>query len=1307
MIELPYKNPAESMRLISDAQRRILILDGAMGSMLQRYKLEESDYRGGRFANFGHDLKGNNDLLVLTQPKIVQAVHQAYLDAGAELIETNSFNATRISQADYHLEEATYELNVAAARLVREACDRKSDQTPDRPRYCVGVLGPTSRTASISPDVNNPGFRAISFDELAEAYRESTDGLIDGGAQIIMVETIFDTLNAKAALFAIDQVFERRGYRLPVMISGTITDRSGRTLSGQTAEAFAYSLRHARPFSIGLNCALGARDLRPHVEDLARSVDALISTHPNAGLPNAFGEYDESPDDMSATLGEFASSGLVNIVGGCCGTTPEHIRAIAQAVAKLPPREVPTPAPYTRLAGLEPLVITPELNFINVGERTNVTGSAQFKKLIKDDRYDLAVDVARQQVRSGAQVIDINMDEGLLDSEAAMTRFVNLIAAEPDIARVPLMIDSSKWSVIEAGLKCSQGKAIVNSISLKEGEASFLEHARKVQEYGAAVVVMAFDEQGQADTIERKVSICKRAYHLLTEHVGMAPEDIIFDPNIFAIATGIDEHNDYAVAFIEACRQIKAAMPGVHISGGVSNVSFAMRGNNPVREAIHSVFLYHAIRAGMDMGIVNAGALAIYDDLPEELRERVEDVVLNRRTDATERLLEIAPKYQGGNRESGIGNRESAEWRGWEVEKRLEHALVHGIDEFVEADTEAARARADKPLEVIEGPLMAGMNVVGDLFGAGKMFLPQVVKSARVMKKAVAYLIPYIEEEKRRSGDVAKNNGKILMATVKGDVHDIGKNIVGVVLACNNFEVVDLGVMVPSQKIIDTAREIGADIIGLSGLITPSLDEMHHVAREMQRQGMTQPLLIGGATTSRAHTALKIEPHYKAPVVWVKDASRAVGVAQNLVSVLERERFVAETRADYAEVRERHKDRGPGKKLVSLAQARGNRFDGDWANLESPTPAKLGLTVFDDYPLAELREYIDWTPFFQTWELAGRYPAILDDAVVGTEARKLLDDATRMLDKLIAEKWLTARGVIGLWPANSVGEEVEVYAGEAGESKGGAGDWGLGRDGAEPAQVPALDSRDPQLSAALEQSPPAPSPQPRLALTDPTSNKPATPHTEATGLLATLSFLRQQADKPPGRPNLCLADFIAPKSSGKTDYIGAFAVTAGIGIETHVAAFEAAHDDYSAILLKALADRLAEAFAERLHQRVRREFWGYATEEALDNDALVEERYRGIRPAPGYPACPDHTEKRVIFDLLQAEANTGIQLTESFAMYPAAAVSGLYFAHPDSQYFVVGRVTKEQVADYAHRRGQSMREAERWLAPVLDYDPEE
>ena len=1236
--------------MFAEAHRRILILDGAMGTMLQRYKLEESDYRGDAFKHAERELKGNNDLLSLTQPKIVQAVHQAYLDAGAELIETNTFNGTRIAQADYALEAATYDINFASAKIVRELCDRKSDATPDRPRYCVGVLGPTNRTASISPDVNNPGFRAVDFDELAAAYTEAADGLIEGGSQILMVETIFDTLNAKAALYALDQVFERRGWRLPVMISGTITDRSGRTLSGQTADAFVYSVRHARPWSIGLNCALGAKDLRPHVEDLARSVDALVSAHPNAGLPNAFGEYDESPEDMSALLGEFAGSGLVNIVGGCCGTTPAHIHAIAEKVARLDPRQVAKPPALTRLSGLEPLVITPELNFINVGERTNVTGSAQFKKLIKDDRFDAAVEVARQQVANGAQIIDVNMDEGLLDSQAAMVRFLNLIAAEPDIARVPVMIDSSKWAVIEAGLKCVQGKAVVNSISMKEGEAAFLEQARKAREYGAAVVVMAFDEQGQADTVERKVSICRRAYQLLTKKVGLAPEDIIFDPNIFAIATGIEEHNDYAVAFIEATRQIKSEMPLVHISGGVSNVSFAFRGNNPVREAIHSVFLYHAIKAGMDMGIVNAGALALYDDLPSELRDCVEDVVINRRPDATERLLGIADKYKGdGGKVDEAAARENAQWRSFPVAKRLEHALVHGIDEFVVEDTEAARTLADKPLEVIEGPLMAGMNVVGDLFGAGKMFLPQVVKSARVMKKAVAHLLPYIEAEKLRSGNTQKNNGKIVMATVKGDVHDIGKNIVGVVLACNNFEVIDLGVMVSTQKILDTVREVGADIIGLSGLITPSLDEMNHVARELKRQGFTQPVMIGGATTSRAHTALKIEPYYQAPVIWVKDASRAVGVAQKLVSVLDRDAFVAETRADYAEVRERHKDRGPGKRLVTLAQARGNRFDGGWAEYVPPMPKQPGLHVLEDYPLATLRPYIDWTPFFSTWELAGRYPAILDDAVVGIEARKLHEDANAMLDRLIAERWISARGAFGLWPANSVGDDIEVYT--------TAGDGTQGNT--------------------------------------------------HTGLLASLCCLRQQADKPPGRPNLCLADFIAPKASGREDHVGAFAVTAGIGIEAHVARFEAAHDDYNAILLKALADRLAEAFAEHLHERVRREFWGYALDEKLDNPALIDETYRGIRPAPGYPACPDHTEKAVIFKLLDATRTTGIELTENFAMYPTAAISGLYFSHPHSQYFVVGRVTHGQVEEYAHRKGQSLRETERWLAPVLDYDPEE
>ena len=1238
---LPWRDAARIELLQRALRRRILLIDGAYGSMLQQYGLDEGAFRGERFATHVHELKGNNDLLTLTQPKIVAAVHQAYLDAGADLLETNTFNATRVSQADYQLQPLAWELNFAGAKLARELADRKSNDTPDQPRFVIGVLGPTSRTASISPDVNNPGFRAISFDELAHDYREAADGLIEGGADLIMVETIFDTLNAKAALFALDDVFAKRGYRLPVMISGTITDRSGRTLSGQTAEAFAYSVQHAQPFSIGLNCALGAADLRPYVEEIAGSTTSLVSAHPNAGLPNAFGGYDESPEHMAGLIGEFARSGLVNIVGGCCGTTPAHIAAIGAAVRDVVPRQVPLLAPVTRLSGLEPLRLTSELNFINVGERTNVTGSAQFRKLIKEDRYAEAVDVARQQVSNGAQVIDINMDEGLLDSEAAMRRFVNLIAAEPDIARVPLMIDSSKWSVIEAGLKCSQGKAIVNSISLKEGEAPFLEQARLLKRYGAAVVVMAFDEVGQADTVERKVSICQRAHDLLTREVGIPPQDIIFDPNIFAIGTGIAEHNDYAVAFIEATRLIKLAMPLCHVSGGVSNVSFAFRGNNPVREAIHAVFLYHAIRAGMDMGIVNAGALALYDDLEPDLRERVEDLVLNRRPDATDRLMAIAEAHKGGK--SGAQEDVHAlAWRELPVSKRLEHALVHGIDQYVEVDAEEARLASSKPLEVIEGPLMAGMNVVGDLFGAGKMFLPQVVKSARVMKRAVAWLIPFIEEEKKRSGDVRRSNGKIVMATVKGDVHDIGKNIVGVVLACNNFEVTDLGVMVHAQKIIDAARETGADLIGLSGLITPSLDEMSHVAKELKRQGLNTPLLIGGATTSRAHTALKIEPHCEQPVVWVKDASRAVGVAQNLISLEQRERFVAEIRHEYAEVRERHRDKKDGKKLVSITAARGNAFNGRWAEYTPPQPACTGLQVFEDYPLAELVALIDWTPFFNAWELAGHYPAILSDPVVGIEAARLFADAQTMLKQIVDERWFTARAVLGLWRASSVGDDIEVYAGEDGH-----------------------------------------------------------------GLLATLCHLRQQADKPPGRPNFCLADFIAPKTSGRVDHIGAFAVTAGIGIESRVAAFEAAHDDYSAIMLKALADRCAEALAERLHQRVRREFWAYAPDEALDNAALIAEKYRGIRPAPGYPACPDHSEKHTLFHLLEAEARIGMRLTESCAMQPAASVSGLYFSHPDSQYFVVGRVGLEQVEDYARRKGMARHEVERWLAPVLDYDPEE
>jgi 5-methyltetrahydrofolate--homocysteine methyltransferase len=1236
--ELPWLNPDRAHALLEALSRRILVLDGAMGTMLQRHKLDEDGFRGQRFAcgcghdahDHGQDLKGNNDLLVLTQPQLVQDVHRQYLDAGADLIETNTFNATSISQADYGLQHLVREINREAARLVREACDAKTAETPDRPRFCIGVLGPTSRTASISPDVNNPGFRNVDFEELRLAYVEATEGLIEGGADVIMVETIFDTLNAKAALFAVEDVFEAMGKRMPVMISGTITDKSGRTLSGQTAEAFWYSLRHARPLSIGLNCALGAADLRPHVDVLGEVAECYISTHPNAGLPNAFGEYDESPEQMAVVLEEFASAGLLNIVGGCCGTTPEHIRAIAQAVSVHAPRKPAVPHPYTRLAGLEPFVITPQTNFVNVGERTNVTGSAQFRKLIKEDRYGEAVEVARQQVDSGAQIIDVNMDEGLLDAEKAMSTFLNLIAAEPDIARVPVMVDSSKWTVIEAGLRCLQGKGVVNSISLKEGEASFLQQARRVRRYGAAVVVMAFDETGQADTLQRKLEICRRSYTLLTEKAGFAGEDIIFDPNIFAIATGIDEHANYGVDFIEAARQLKREFPRAHISGGVSNVSFAFRGNNPVREAIHSVFLYHAIHAGMDMGIVNAGALAIYDDLPAELRDTVEDVVLNRRSDSTERLLASADKLA---------------WRALPVNERLRHALVHGIDEFIDGDTEEARLGFAKPLEVIEGPLMEGMNTVGDLFGAGKMFLPQVVKSARVMKKAVAWLLPHIEAEKLRSGDAGRAQAKIVIATVKGDVHDIGKNIVGVVLRCNNFEVVDLGVMVPAQSILDAAKREQADMIGLSGLITPSLEEMSHIAKEMQRQGFAVPLLIGGATTSRAHTALKIEPHYTAPTVWVKDASRAVGVAQNLISADKRAAFVAANQADYAEIRTRHKDRGPGKRLISLAQAREQAFRVDFAAHPPVAPKQPGLHVLRDLDLAELVPYIDWTPFFQTWELAGRYPAILQDSVVGAQARELFADAQAMLDRIVGEKWLTANGVFGIWPAQREGDDIVLL-----------------RD-------PGPGPRDPEQ-------------------------------------LAKLHCLRQQADKPAERGNLCLADFIATAEQGVQDWVGAFAVTTGIGCDERVAAFEAAHDDYNAILLKALADRLAEAFAEYLHARVRREFWGYAADESLDNEALIDEQYRGIRPAPGYPACPEHSEKATIFRLLDPQTNCGMGLTESYAMNPPASVSGLYFAHPQSQYFVVGRVGKDQVEDYAKRKGWTLAQAERWLAPILDYDPE-
>ena len=1283
MIELPWKNQERVAQLQQALAERILVIDGAMGTMIQQHHLDEAGYRGTRFADgydsqdarvprragsagpadevrfsegeaHAHgpgcgcegDLKGNNDLLTISRPEIIRDIHLAYLEAGADLIETNTFNSTRVSQADYKLEHLVPELNREAARLARACCDEFEGRHPGRPRFVIGILGPTSRTASMSPDVNDPGFRNITFDELVDNYLEASRALVEGGSDTIMVETVFDTLNAKAAVYALDLLFEELGARLPVMISGTITDRSGRTLSGQTAEAFWYSLRHARPISVGLNCALGAKDLRPHVDILSQVADVFISCHPNAGLPNAFGEYDEGPAEMSEMLGEFARAGMLNLVGGCCGTTPAHIRAIAAAVADSPPRALPMPAPYTRLAGLEPFVITPDTNFVNVGERTNVTGSAQFKKLILENRYDEALAVARQQVENGAQVIDVNMDEGMLDAEAAMSRFLRLIAAEPDIARVPLMIDSSKWSVIEAGLKCVQGKAIVNSISMKEGEQAFLQQAARVRRYGAAVVVMAFDEKGQADTLERKVEICSRAYGLLTEQAGFDPEDIIFDPNIFAIATGIEEHDGYAVAFIEATRELKRRFPLSHVSGGVSNVSFSFRGNNSVREAIHAVFLYHAIQAGMDMGIVNAGGLPILDDLEGPLREAVEDVVLNRRSDSTERLLTEADKHKSKKGEVRV---EDLAWRDKPVNERIQHALVHGIDKFIEADAELSRQQATRPLDVIEGPLMDGMNVVGDLFGAGKMFLPQVVKSARVMKKAVAHLIPYIEAEKLRSGDGGKAKGKIVMATVKGDVHDIGKNIVGVVLACNNFDVVDLGVMVPAQTIIDRALEEKADVIGLSGLITPSLEEMSHVAREMKRQNLQLPLLIGGATTSRAHTALKIAPHYAEPVVWVKDASRAVGVVQTLLSADLRPPFLAGIAADYAEVRARHANRGEAKPLMSLERARSKRFDGGWETYSPPAPASVGITVFDDVPLPALREIIDWTPFFQTWELSGRYPQILDDPIVGTQARELFNDAQSMLDQLITEKWLTAKAVAGIWPAHSTGDDIQVS----------------------PEQTP--------VGAASAANASAPT---------------------------TLHCLRQQADKPDDRANFCLADFIAPAASGKPDWVGAFAVNAGIGIDPHVARFEAAYDDYNSILLKSLADRLAEACAEWLHRKVRTELWGYSPDEALSVADLVAENYVGIRPAPGYPACPEHSEKATIFQLLDAENAIGLRLTENFAMFPASAVSGLYFSHPQSQYFVVGRLSREQVADYARRKGASLMQAERWLATNLDYDPE-
>ncbi|WP_034990573.1 methionine synthase [Beijerinckia mobilis] len=1231
------KGPETARALREEAAKRILVLDGAMGTMIQRRKFTEADFRGERFADWPSDLRGNNDLLTLTQPEAILAIHRAYFDAGADIVGTNTFNSTRISQADYGMEDLVFELNRESAQLARRAAD-ESEARDGRRRFVAGALGPTNRTASISPDVNNPGFRAVTFDDLRVAYAEAAEALIEGGADILIVETIFDTLNAKAALAAIDDVYERMGVCLPVMISGTITDLSGRTLSGQTPTAFWYSLRHARPLTIGLNCALGAREMRAHIAELSRVADTLICAYPNAGLPNEFGLYDESPDYMAALVGEFAEAGLVNIVGGCCGTTPEHIHAIAKRIAGIAPRKIPEVEPRLRLSGLEPFTLTSDIRFVNVGERTNVTGSAKFRRLIKEGNTSEALDVARDQVVMGAQVIDVNMDEGLLDSETVMRDFLNLVAAEPDISRVPVMVDSSKFVVIEAGLKCLQGKGIVNSISLKEGEENFIRAAKLVRRYGAAVVVMAFDEQGQADTRARKVEICSRAYRILVEQCGFPPEDIIFDPNIFAVATGIEDHNNYGVDFIEATREIRTTFPLVHISGGVSNLSFSFRGNEPVREAMHSVFLYHAIAAGMDMGIVNAGQLAVYEELDPQLREACEDVVLNRRPDATERLLALAESFKG---QGGEKQEKNLAWREAPVEKRLEHALVNGITEYIDQDVEEARLACTRTLDVIEGPLMAGMNVVGDLFGSGKMFLPQVVKSARVMKAAVAYLMPFMEAEKAAGGAGRSSAGKILMATVKGDVHDIGKNIVGVVLACNNYEIIDLGVMVPAAKILENARAEQVDCIGLSGLITPSLDEMCFVAAELEREGFDVPLLIGGATTSRVHTAVKIHPNYqRGQAVYVTDASRAVGTVQSLLSDQMRVAYIDKIRDEYQKVAETHRRAEADKQRVPLERARQNAFQADWAGYVPPRPTFTGARVFGSYDVGELVPYIDWTPFFQTWELRGRYPALLEDAEQGASARQLFEDAQAMLKRIVEDHWFDPKAVIGFWPANAVGDDIKLYTGE---------------------------SRSEEL--------------------------------------ATLFTLRQQLSKQNGKPNLALADFIAPRDSGKADYIGGFVVTAGAREEKIADRFAKANDDYGSIMVKALADRIAEAFAERMHERVRREFWAYAPFESLTNEQRITEDYRGIRPAPGYPAQPDHTEKATLFRLLEAERRIGVGLTESFAMWPGSSVSGLYIAQPEAYYFGVAKIERDQVEDYAARKGMSVSEVERWLAPVLNYNP--
>ena len=1224
------------MSIREELKKRILVIDGAMGTMIQRYQLTEEDFRGERFKNHPCDVRGNNDLLNITRPDIIKAIHAEYLEAGADIIETNTFSTQRISMADYQMEEFSYEMSFEGARIAKEIAQEYTLKNPDKPRFVAGALGPTTKMASMSPDVNDPGYRAVTFDELVDAYYEQVKGLIEGGADVLLFETITDTLITKAALFAAKNYENESGKKIEIMISGTITDASGRTLSGQTVEAFLNSLSHANLLSIGLNCALGAKDMRPHIEELSKKASCFISAYPNAGLPNEFGAYDELPHETAHLVEDFMANGFVNIVGGCCGTTPEHIKCIADKAAKFTPRVPSTPEPFMRLSGLEPVTLTPETNFVNIGERTNITGSPKFSKLILSGNYDEALSVARQQVEGGAQIIDVNMDEGMLDSEAAMVKFLNLIASEPDISKLPIMVDSSKWSVIEAGLKCLQGKGIVNSISLKEGEEAFKNYATKIRQYGAAVVVMAFDESGQADSLQRRIEICKRSYDILVNEVHFPAQDIIFDPNILTVATGLEEHNNYAVDFIEATRWIKQNLPLAKVSGGVSNISFSFRGNNTVREAMHSAFLYHAIKAGLDMGIVNAGMLEVYEEIPKDLLELVEDVLLNRRPDATERLVDFAETIKT----KGKVIVKDEEWRKNSVESRLSHSLIKGIIDYLDEDVEEARQQYAKPLEVIEGPLMDGMGIVGDLFGQGKMFLPQVVKSARVMKKAVAYLLPFIEEEKRTNADSnqRKNAGKILLATVKGDVHDIGKNIVGVVLACNNFEVIDLGVMVPAQKIIDVAKAEQVDIIGLSGLITPSLDEMVHFAKEMERQGFTIPLILGGATTSRIHAAVKVAPNYSGPAVHVLDASRSVTVCSTLMSDENREAYISGIRGEYDKAREAHLSKRSDKQFKTIGEARAAKFKIDFSPTEVKKPAFLGTKAFADFSLEELVPYIDWTPFFHTWELRGSFPRIFEDEYVGLEAKKLYDEARVLLDKIIADKSLKAKGVIGFWPANSVGDDIELYTDES-----------------------------------------------------------------RSQVFKTIHTLRQQSEKTKNEPYYALSDFVAPKESGIADYWGGFAVTTGIGCDELVAVFEKNYDDYNSIMVKALADRLAEAFAERMHELVRKEFWAYSQDEVLNSEELIKEKYVGIRPAPGYPACPDHTEKATLFEVLDAENATGIHLTESFAMYPTAAVSGFYFAHPQSRYFGLGKINKDQVIDYAKRKNMPLEDVERWLSPNLGY----